>query len=794
MTDGNSIIIMGERFPLGGGIKVVTYADPIEGPKWTFYRTGGGGSDLVRELTSERVLSGKPVRTLEDLQKCVHQAVLHSDCMSNAQGCYTVLIDRGLSTHFMLDWDGTIYQGADVLHRTYHAGDANNHSIGMDLNNRLPLRRPGEPPLRPYVGECLGYFGPGGPPPGFTEQERQESEMMVINGTPKQSYGYTDEQYKALVALLRVLADRLPLMRTRDEENGVPQPPMDETGQVLNKAMDGATTWRGIIAHWHITAMKWDPGPGFDWQRVYHELRGEDNHFPVQLAAEDKRYFNASTMEGEAALFYENNYRGMSGYYPVGINLAWHGGIHLNLPRGTPVKAMLSGTLVAARIAPPVALGSHSFVLLRHVIEMPKADDGTESVTKLRMYSLYMHLDPIALEQPQESWPRWLVDAHRLSLSRRREEDEAPPKPAPKPKAKPTGDKAKPEDDAAVAQAPTSTASHQDRSPYSKIESGGFHTLQAGRVALFDWKTESAIRVSSGDVLGSVGVFGDRFTPESLVHIEFFTDENWRSAVDLAVHARHWFVLDDPIAGALRVSNGSVLRLMGAQENPPLAQGDFLFPDRALNPGSVRTFYQSPAYAEARDYLRRAIVRFTSEWSDQVDWVKALSEAQDWQGKTQDLDRLLRSEEGGRLRTGVFSKDINDILPFIWLTEDVAKHIGLEVNPWNGMVYHFHPIHMLVWLSFYSSSRVRVLAKGGKTRKELEAAMAQERLRMEEARERLDLGLSLGDNAEEFLEGSTEVDLAQEFPNPLEALESLRDVGRPGQVWKRVGQEEQGTP
>ena len=52
---------------------------------------------------------------------------------------------RGLSVHFMLDLDGTIYQTLDVKEQAWHATIANGRSIGIEIANigAYPSRRTG---------------------------------------------------------------------------------------------------------------------------------------------------------------------------------------------------------------------------------------------------------------------------------------------------------------------------------------------------------------------------------------------------------------------------------------------------------------------------------------------------------------------------------------------------------------------------------------------------------------------------------------------------------------------------
>ncbi|MBL4687074.1 MAG: peptidoglycan DD-metalloendopeptidase family protein, partial [Nannocystaceae bacterium] len=61
------------------------------------------------------------------------------------------------------------------------------------------------------------------------------------------------------------------------------------------------------------------------------------------------------------------------GYFPLGANNFWHGGVHLSMPVGHVVYAPFGGTVVAARLgsdpdAVNGAYGSTNFILLRHEI------------------------------------------------------------------------------------------------------------------------------------------------------------------------------------------------------------------------------------------------------------------------------------------------------------------------------------------------------------------------------------------------------------------------------------------
>ncbi len=74
------------------------------------------------------------------------------------------------------------------------------------------------------------------------------------------------------------------------------------------------------------------------------------------------------------------------GYFPVGANSLWHGGLHLRGDLGTPVHACMNGTIIAARLCATEdtaikRYGSRNFILLKHTYKSKP------------LYSLYMHLN-----------------------------------------------------------------------------------------------------------------------------------------------------------------------------------------------------------------------------------------------------------------------------------------------------------------------------------------------------------------------------------------------------------------
>lgn len=792
------IIIAGEDVPVPGALKIVTFKDP---GGFSFYSTTTN-IPISSQLWYDRVRKGKVIRTREELKEVVHLVVLHTDCTRNSKQCYMVLVNRGLSTHFMIDWDGTIYQATDVIHCAAHAGGGvNMQSVGIDLNNLLLPFHPGDPD-KPYRVAVGAGHDEQFQDPLYRRPEASEFEYMKLQNSVIRSYGYTDQQYQALTALLRALSAELPLLSpsTEEDENPIPRHPMDEKGKVIATALqDGdAQGWRGVLGHWHITPGKWDPGPGFDWDRMYHSLRGEDNFFPVELEPNRKRgsVVTEKDMGEVAARYFENNERGTGGYYGVGVNQAWHGGVHIRVAVGSPVQSMFTGHVVAARLGPTTALGSNNFVVIRHVLPMPTTHDPGRKMT---LYSLYMHLseqdlsDAALADSTRKDVPKWLHDLYRISrirddaqASEEKRPDPSGNKNAAKDKSKNKKDKepqkaaADGPDDSEIAQDIQEMVDRTEKRPY--LEFGpGLSALRAGKVAYFPWKSESEtenLKVPSGSLLGYSGEFGPERTREALIHVELFADKSWREAIDLALHSDSFSVMEEDTPGTLHIQSAAVLRMFGAKRKVTVGTKKFLFDETRLRPDDIQRFFESPEREADRGYLRKAIIRHVSEWSDQVDWIKALSDAQDWAGKCQHFEELLQ-DQSQRYRNGVFSSAILEILPFIWLTEDTAKNIGLDVTEWDGTLYHFHPVHFLMWLTFKSSNRVRVFAKS-KTRKQLEK---EQKKTIEKAQEQRFSQGPAGVDGEELLDESLFVDLGAQVPNPKELLDPFRGLRRRG-LWR----------
>ena len=225
--------------------------------------------------------------TLTDLQRSIDQIVLHYDASGTSRQCFKILHDRrGLSAHFLIDLDGTIYQTLDVKERAWHATRANSRSVGIEIAHIGAYETVAGSPLETwYQRDRAGYrvalpswMGDGGVrTPGFVA--RPSRDRMIegeINGRSLIQPDFTDEQYDALARLTAALCTVLPRIECAYPTIGTHERgDRASAGAVLPHAMsdDAFAAFRGILGHWHVQENKADPGPAMDWERVVGDAR-----------------------------------------------------------------------------------------------------------------------------------------------------------------------------------------------------------------------------------------------------------------------------------------------------------------------------------------------------------------------------------------------------------------------------------------------------------------------------------------------------------------------------------------
>ena len=213
---------------------------PVDQSDW---KPGGGAETPNRYGTRKAGLSPAELEqirgggwTLDLLRRQVDQFVLHYDATGRSRTTFQVLHDeRGLSAHFLLDLDGTIYQTLDLKERAWHATKANDRAVGIEIAN---------------IGAVPLAKGKPGWPSG------------VINGKALSQPPYTEAQYAALIRLTAALCDIFP--------NLPDTYPTDASGKLITHTLSDAqfAGYHGLLGHFHVQTNKVDPGPAFDWDRL----------------------------------------------------------------------------------------------------------------------------------------------------------------------------------------------------------------------------------------------------------------------------------------------------------------------------------------------------------------------------------------------------------------------------------------------------------------------------------------------------------------------------------------------
>ena len=200
----NSIVYNGEHFPIN----------------WTKVILWDETNGLPSKAGHHRKHVGEP----RDIKFFVN----HWDVCITSKTCHKVLTKRGISVHFMIDWDGTIYQSLDMQHIGWHAGGRNwnNWSVGVEICN-------------PYYTKYQNWYEKRGVTrPVITDAE--------VHGTTLEPHlGFFPMQLEALRELSLAV----------HHATGIPlQTPDSKT--VYDPVVNGE--YRGFISHFHLTRRKID--------------------------------------------------------------------------------------------------------------------------------------------------------------------------------------------------------------------------------------------------------------------------------------------------------------------------------------------------------------------------------------------------------------------------------------------------------------------------------------------------------------------------------------------------------
>ena len=216
--ENNSIICNGVQIPINWN-KVLTYEDI-------------GGFKLS---SGYRKHSGK---------RDVKNFVNHWDVCLSSETCAKVLRKRGISVHFCIDNDGTIYQLMDANHIAYHAGSSkwNASSIGVEISSA-------------YYPKYQNWYKKN----GYGERPIW-SGKKVHGKTLPDFLGFYDIQLKALKQLW------LSISNFYDIPLSGPKVP----GTVDPDSVKGK--FRGIINHYNLTKKKIDCA-GLDIEELLKDIK-----------------------------------------------------------------------------------------------------------------------------------------------------------------------------------------------------------------------------------------------------------------------------------------------------------------------------------------------------------------------------------------------------------------------------------------------------------------------------------------------------------------------------------------
>ena len=178
--------------------------------------------------------------------------VNHWDVCLSAQSCQRVLDRRGISVHFLIDNDGTIYQTMDIQHGAWHAGSAraNRASVGVEISNA-------------YYPKYQNWYVKN----GFGE--RPIVDDAWVHGNKLESFtGFYPQQIEAAKALWKAIhtATDIPY-----------ETPLSQFGKTSTKYVQDVPygSFSGFVSHYHVSKKKIDCA-GLDIKTLLDEIKDED--------------------------------------------------------------------------------------------------------------------------------------------------------------------------------------------------------------------------------------------------------------------------------------------------------------------------------------------------------------------------------------------------------------------------------------------------------------------------------------------------------------------------------------
>lgn len=198
---------------------------PIEWDKFVLWSEKGG---MTAKPGHYYDYSGRPKRNLRFF-------VNHWDVCLSSESCQGILDRRGISVHFLIDNDGTIYQTLDLQHAAWHAGSSrtNRPSVGVEISNAY----------YPKYQKWYQKHGFG---------ERPIIEDAWVHGDKLEPFtGFYPAQLEALKALWQAI----------HHATGIPyDTPTNQFGNTSTKYEQDVAygKFTGFVSHYHINKRKID--------------------------------------------------------------------------------------------------------------------------------------------------------------------------------------------------------------------------------------------------------------------------------------------------------------------------------------------------------------------------------------------------------------------------------------------------------------------------------------------------------------------------------------------------------
>ncbi len=179
----------------------------------------------------------------------INNFVNHWDVCLSAETCVRVLNKRGISVHFCIDNDGTIYQLTDMNNACWHAGSKkwNHNSVGVEISNA-------------YYTKYQSWYKRNG------YGERPLVTGASVHGSNMDDFlDFYPVQIEALKALWNAVHKSLDIPL---------KCPLDKNGETLGKVSTSAAAGRfkGFISHYHLTRRKIDCA-GLDINKLLKEIK-----------------------------------------------------------------------------------------------------------------------------------------------------------------------------------------------------------------------------------------------------------------------------------------------------------------------------------------------------------------------------------------------------------------------------------------------------------------------------------------------------------------------------------------